>query len=232
MTHPDALAVEGSNGRTAADQPARRTGDARPLHAVAVDWQGAHARIAAATEAMEEMLHPGEDRTREILDARANLLSGAGATHVKRGVEIEVVTFTLASERYAIESRFVLEVLKLAKVTPLPRKRLLGVINLHGDILAVFDLRELLGVPTQGISDLFRIMVLGQNQPEFGVLTDTVDEVQMLRADTLLAPPSAASAAGHGLMRGVTSDALIVLDGKLLLTDERFYVDEGSQPRI
>jgi purine-binding chemotaxis protein CheW len=147
-------------------------------------------------------------------------------------VEIEVVTFTLASERYAIESRFVLEVLKLATVTPLPRQRLLGVINLHGDILAVFDLRELLGVPTQGISDLFRIMVLGQNQPEFGVLTDTVDEVRMLRADAVLAPPGGVSTGGHELMRGVTSDAMIVLDGELLLTDERFYVDEGSQPRV
>jgi len=231
MKHSDAVPIEGGNGRSAAAQPVRRGRDAKPPHAVAVDWQGAHARIAAATQAMEEMLHPGEDRTREILDARANLLAGAGAIQAARGVEIEVVTFTLASERYAIESRFVLEVLKLATVTPLPRQRLLGVINLHGDILAVFDLRELLGVPTQGISDLFRIMVLGQHQPEFGVLTDTVDEVRLLRADTVLAPPGT-GAAGHGLMRGVTSDALIVLDGELLLTDDRFFVDEGSQPKV
>ncbi|MEO8605601.1 MAG: chemotaxis protein CheW [bacterium] len=193
---------------------------------VAIDWQAAHQRIATATEAMEELLHPDAERAREILDARARDLAQAGDAPAQRATEVEVVTFALANERYAIETRYVLEVLKLATITQLPRQLLIGVINLHGDILAVFDLRTLLGAPTRAISDLFRIMVLGQDQPEFGVLADTVDEVRMLSTDTVLALPDSVRSAGRELLRGVTTDALIMLDGGLLLADERFRVNE------
>lgn len=198
------------------------------LKTAAIDWQVAHRRIAAATQAMEDLLHPDAERVREILDTRAGQLAQSGEAQSGRGAEMEVVTFAVANERYALESRYVLEVLKLATITPIPRQDLLGVINLHGDILAVFDLRQTLGLPMRAISDLFRIMVLGQEQPEFGVLTDSVDEVCQLRLDAIRAAP--VGARGRAALRGITSSGLIVLDGKRLLADERFYIHDGGQP--
>jgi len=101
--------------------------------------------------------------------------------------------------------------------------------NLRGEILAVIDLHRFFGLPPAEPSESTRVIVLGVEGPEFGVLVDAMREATMLRADHLLDPPGSVAGVGREHLRGVTEDALIVLDGRVLLREEAFYIDQADE---
>jgi len=138
--------------------------------------------------------------------------------------------FTLANERYGLPTPYAQEVVRQADYTPVPGAPdfLAGVLNLRGDILAVFDLRPFLGVAGGGGTGLSRVLVAGGARAEFGILADAVEGVTAVRADEVLEPPGAVAGPGRQYLRGVTPDALIVLDGAALLADARLFIDQAE----
>ena len=164
-----------------------------------------------------------------ILDDRARRLAVVigDASTAASAAAIEVATFTLSGEQYAIETRYIREIIPLADFTPVPLgpSFLFGVANVNGNVLAVFDLSPLLGLGQGSISDLCRVIVLGTERAEFGVLADAVHEVTTFPTPTLF--DLARGDDQHRYVRGVTADALAVLDGQLMLNDSRFSIDDG-----
>ena len=170
------------------------------------------------------------DRRLEVLEARARLLARVPVEPPRAGEVLELVGFVLAGARYAIESRFVREVARLTRFTPVPGTPafVLGVTNLRGEILALFDLRHLLGVVTEGVTDLGRIVVLGDQRREFGLLADAASEVLYVRGASLA---QTETAWGRAYVRGVTADGVIVLSGEALLNDPRLTIDPEQDSR-
>src|SRR3546814_5572112 len=113
----------------------------------AVDWPAIRARISKA--AAEEALNPSSARAKQILDARAHALARTPTEEQPAGESIEAITFALANERYAVETRYVREVTRFADFTTVPGapNSVVGVTNLRGGVLVVFDLRKILGIP-------------------------------------------------------------------------------------
>jgi purine-binding chemotaxis protein CheW len=194
----------------------RRTTSAGPI-----DWVDVRRRLARAEEAATtgEM---SSARARAIMDDRAQRLARKQAPAERAGDALEVLTFALGHERYAVETRYAREVVRLASITPVPGVLpfVMGVTNYRGQILSVLDLRLLLAAPPAGVTDLSRLIVLGVSGAEFGVLADRADEIRSLHGDEILAPSEAAGA-GREYVRGVTRDALTILDAAWLLQDPR-----------
>src|ERR1700742_3830344 len=71
-----------------------------------------------------------------------------------------VVVFGFGGETYALETRHRQQGQRFAAVTPLPGApaHVLGVASVRGVLLAVFDLRVLLGVPRPQLGDLSRML--------------------------------------------------------------------------
>jgi purine-binding chemotaxis protein CheW len=196
-----------------------------------IDWQEVRARLARATAATEQALRHTPEQARAVLDERARALARVPAPAPRADRVLTVVTFGLANERYAIETRHVREVARFTDFTPLPGAPdfLVGVLNLRGEVLAVVDLRKFFGVARQGVTDLARVLVLGGEHAAFGVLADEAHEVTALRTDEVLEPPGSVAGVGREYLRGVTADALIVLDGEVLLRDARLFIDQGEE---
>lgn len=171
------------------------------------------------------------DQVRTVLDERAKTLAQVPARSPDAAEVLELATFSLGSERYAIETCFVRRITRLGHYTPVPgvSDLLLGVTNVGGEILAVFDFRILVGGVRQETTDQTRILVLGADHEEFGILADAAHEVLVLRHDDLFAPPGSLDGAARHLLRGVTADALIVVDGEALLRDQRLVIDQGDE---
>src|SRR4051812_25143835 len=108
---------------------------------------------------------------RDVLEFRARQLARVPPEPPRAGELLELVGFVLAGQRYGLETRFVREVARLSRFTPVPGTPafVMGVTNLRGEILALFDLRTLLGVVTEGVTDLGKIVVLGEHRREFGL---------------------------------------------------------------
>jgi purine-binding chemotaxis protein CheW len=143
---------------------------------------------------------------------------------------LQVVTFSLGEERYAIEARYVQSVVRLRDFAPLPGAPdfVFGALNLRGEILAVMDIRPLCGVPRRDPTGRARVLVLGTGRAEFGVLADEAHEVAALHRAEALEAPAGVCGAGRKYLLGVTAEALIVLDGAVLLETGDLFVDQGE----
>ena len=194
-----------------------------------IDWNGLRARIEAAAYAEDADSEAGRERTLAILRERARRLARPLDSTEAGEDRSDVATFDLVNEHYAIEARYVLEVIRLRDLTPLPRSPvfLLGLSNVRGTVLAIYDLRPLLGIEVRGLSDLTRIVVLGHDAPDMGILADAVHEVVALPLARLRPAPRPAES-GNRYIRGVFDNRLIVLDGARLLDDERLHVGRPS----
>jgi purine-binding chemotaxis protein CheW len=170
------------------------------------------------------------DPRREVLEARARQLARVPDAPLRAGEVLELVVFVLAGERYGIESRFVREVARLTRFTPVPGTPpfVLGVTNLRGEILALFDLRHLLGVVPEGVSDLGRIVVLGEHRREFGLLADAANEMLCVPGASLA---QTETAWGRAYLRGVSPEGVIVVSGEALLSDPQLTIDPAQDLR-
>jgi purine-binding chemotaxis protein CheW len=168
---------------------------------------------------------------RDVLAARARALARVPEAPPAKGDAIVVAAFRLGGDRYALETRFVLEVARLTTFTPLPGAPpfVKGITHLRGEVLALVDLRPLLGVAEEGLRDLTRVLVLGEDRPEMAVLSDSVEEVLEIRLKDLGVPPGARAGVAHTHLRGVRADGLMVLDGAALLEDRRLFVDQEEE---
>jgi purine-binding chemotaxis protein CheW len=144
------------------------------------------------------------------------------------GDTIDVISFSIGSEKYLLESKYILEIAKLRDYTPVPGTPsfILGVTNMRGNIIALIDLRSFFTLPSKGLTDLTRVLVLGTTQMEFGILAQRADQTHSIRQSLILDTPDSISAGTRKFVRGVTADAAIFLDAKALLQEERLTIEQ------
>jgi purine-binding chemotaxis protein CheW len=166
----------------------------------------------------------------EVLRARAARLALAPKDSTMDEASLEVLEFRLAQERYAIETRFVHEVQPLRNLTPLPStpRFVLGIVNMRGRIVPVFDLKTFLSLPESGLTDLHRIILVRDRDLELGVLADLSVGVTTISLNRLHPPAPMLSGAGADYVKGVTAERLIVLDMDRILADPRILVNEEA----
>lgn len=144
---------------------------------------------------------------------------------------LELLAFRLASERYAIETRHVVEVHPLRDLTPLPGTPdfVRGIVNLRGRILPVFDLKKFFALPEEGVTDLHRIIVVRGRDLELGLLADmVVNVITMPRAALQAGLPTLSGIGSHYIM-GVSEQRVIALDLDRVLADPRIVVDDAPE---
>ncbi|RKH44563.1 chemotaxis protein CheW [Corallococcus sp. AB049A] len=194
-----------------------------------IDWDKVRARLEALERATEARDTLTDEAAREALDARARALARPADLPVLPGSQREVVRFKAAGQTYALESRFILEVLRAPELTLLPGAPplLRGLTLLRGEVLPVVELAPLFGRPAA--QDVGPVLVVGTARAELGLRTDEVMEVAVLTGTELLpAPPSLEEAAG-ALVSGVSPDGTLVLEGEALLADERLVFELSEE---
>jgi len=164
----------------------------------------------------------------EVLRARAALLARPPKESATGDGSLELLEFQLTQERYAIETRFVREVQPLRNLTPLPSTPpfVLGIANVRGRIVPVFDLKKFFALPEAGLTDLHRIILVSGRDLELGVLADVSVGVTTLPLNRLHLPMPTLTGIGADYLKGVTAERLIVLDMDRILADPRILVNE------
>lgn len=195
-----------------------------PRRATEVDWVDVRRRLADA--AIRDLDALTAERAEAVLAQRARALAATAEPVVDRSAGIDVVVVWVADERYAVAAACVVRVVGGADIAPVPGAPpiLLGVMNLHGEVLPVFDPRRLLGLTGQAPSETAKVVVLGSDGAELGLLVDAADQVMRLAGDQLHTAPDSLAPERRELLQGVTQDGVIVLDGPKLLADARLGV--------
>jgi len=196
-----------------------------------MDWSAIQRRLERANAALEQKTAPAAEEKKNILKARARALArepDAGRTGLD---QIAVVEFLLAGERYAVESAYVREVCRLIELTPLPGTPafVLGIISVRGQIVSVIDPKRFFDLPQKGLTDLNKVILISDGTMEFGLLADAVLGVCRLFVKELQPSLPTLTGVRAEFLIGVSSDHLVVLDAKKLLSDPGMVVNSKEE---
>jgi purine-binding chemotaxis protein CheW len=191
------------------------------------DFAEMRRRLEVVGKALEQGFAPSEEDELEILKARASALAeekkDAGASET-----LDVVVFELARERYAFPLTQVGGVTLREGLTPVPCTPafVLGIINLRGEIRTVIDLRTFFDLPPAGITELNQVLLIQDGGLQLGILADAIRGVVSVPvADLQPALPTLADLPAD-YVRGITSERLVVLEARKILSDPRILVNE------
>ncbi len=149
-----------------------------------------------------------------------------------RESETQLVVFVLENEEFACNIADVREVLKMVKVTPLPRSLdfVEGVINLRGEVIPVIDLRKRFGLKEVERTDSSRIIIVEVETRMVGLIVDSVSEVIRLPNDHIQDSPDQVAGRHTDLILGVgkiKDRLLIILNlNKILSTEEQIALND------
>jgi purine-binding chemotaxis protein CheW len=134
---------------------------------------------------------------------------------------IQLLTFTLAREIYALDVSTTREVIEFSHVTPIPKTPpwIRGILNLRGSVLPVLDLKQKLGMGaterSRDVCVLILDLEIDGESTLVGVLADAVREVIEVESSAVEPPPKFGSRLSTEYIRGVcrrNDDLIIVLD--------------------
>jgi purine-binding chemotaxis protein CheW len=194
-----------------------------------IDWQNVRVKLEQAGRILAGQSDRPATDARRILKERARKLARPlSAPHPLTAMK-EVLVFALTGVRYAIETRHVVEVVRLSDITPLPctPEFLLGVVNLRGRILPVLDFRRLFDLSGEGIKD-GQIVAVEAAEMTFGIYTESVEGTVRLETADISSPPAAMAGDPRGYIRGVTGTMIGVLDLEALAQDPRILINQTT----
>jgi purine-binding chemotaxis protein CheW len=144
----------------------------------------------------------------------------------------QLLTFIVDGEEYGVDILRVQEIRSWSTPMPIPNtpRYIKGVINIRGDVVAIADLRERLGLPKLEYGATTVVVVLrvdseGQSRV-MGVIVDAMSDVTNVPQAAIKAPPMFRGAAEGGLAKGI-----VTLDDKMITildVDRIFDVSTAS----
>jgi len=185
-------------------------------------------RLAKSSRAIKRGEGVLPDAARRILRDRAQALARPLAQAEVASEMMDMLVFSLAGARYAVETGGVVEVMPLREFTPVPCTPpfVRGVVNHRGRILAVLDLGKLFELPGQPIRQDSVFIAIATQGLSFGILADMVVGTVQCGASDLSPSPATLSAAPRIFVKGVTPEMVVVLDLEALARDPRLTVNE------
>jgi chemotaxis signal transduction protein len=130
-----------------------------------------------------------------------------------------VIVLGIGKERYGIVLSDVAEVLPPVRVTAVPGAAAVfaGVINAHGEIRPVIDLRRSLGMETSRNGESARVILLRKEGREMGLRVDSVDQIRWIGSGDMQAAGNGAGSSPH--IKGTTEDLLMLLSTEALFAE-------------
>lgn len=141
------------------------------------------------------------------------------------GEQLQLVTFCVNNEQYAVDILRVQEINRMMTITQVPQSPagVEGVINLRGRIIPIMDLRVRFGMPKGERTDESRIVVVEAGGAIVGFIVDKVHEVLRISRSTVDAAPAMSSTVESRYIDGVAkleNRLIILLDLDALLGDQ------------
>lgn len=108
---------------------------------------------------------------------------------------IQLVSFNLGAEEYAVEVLKVREIIRMTPITHVPNtpSSVEGIINLRGKVIPIISLRNRFGMCGTEEDQHTRIMVMDIDGKLMGFIVDGVSEVIRISSGEIQPPPSIAA---------------------------------------
>jgi purine-binding chemotaxis protein CheW len=156
-----------------------------------------------------------------------------GATNAQSktntGDEQQLLTFIVDGSEYAVDILRVQEIRSWSTPMPIPNTPsfIKGVINLRGEVVAIADLRERLGLPNLAYGPATVVVVLhvkaGGRDRVMGIIVDAMSDVTNVLTSTIKPPPVFQQSGDASLAKGI-----VTLENKMITILDVDRVFDGS----
>lgn len=135
------------------------------------------------------------------------------------------LTFSLNKENYALEVRYVTEIIGIQQITEVPElpSYIKGIINLRGKIIPVMDVRLRFKKAPREYNDRTCIIVVDIRGVAIGLIVDSVVEVLSIPQSEVVPPPDPSTGFSNRYIKGVGkvgNDVKLILDCEKILNDD------------
>lgn len=146
-------------------------------------------------------------------------LSGASSS------ELQLVTFNLGKEEFAVPILQIQEINRLVEITRVPKSPdfVEGVINLRGKVIPIIDLRKRFSLPQAELGKYSRVVVINMDGRMVGLIVDSVSEVLRLSEEAVEPAPPIVAGIDSEYIKGlgkIEGRLLILLDLNKILSKE------------
>lgn len=154
----------------------------------------------------------------EILRHRAAQLARRPVAAPAAGA-MQALDFDAAGQPCLLELECLREVRAQPELMPLPlaSPALLGLVSWRGGMLPVLDLARLLALPAADAAAPRRLLLLGRRHPRLALAVNAVRGLQPVAADAVDRRSQPLEGLRPDIVRGVTDDGHLLLDGPRLL---------------
>ena len=150
-----------------------------------------------------------------------------------RGRVLQFVTFTIGDDEYAVDINTVREIKAWSEPTMLPNQptHMLGVLNLRGAIVPIFDLRCRFN---QGMTEPTKMhvnIILAVGERFVGILVDTVSDILSVDETEIRPAPRAERVVDQNYLVGlvtVESRMVVILDTSKLFGESEIEAAESA----
>ncbi len=172
----------------------------------------------------------GIDRAekKRILRERAKKLGQKRTAEDSDSECLQIIEFRLSHERYGAEVNYIREVYPLKDITAIPctPSFVLGIMNVRGQVVSVLDIRSFFELSRQPNTELSKVLIIGKDDMECGILTDEVIGEKKIPLDIIHKNSHLMHGAWEDCIMGVTPDRLIVIGMEKLLSDDKIIVQQ------
>jgi purine-binding chemotaxis protein CheW len=128
---------------------------------------------------------------------------------------LQLVTFKLAGQKYAVDILKVQEINNMKEITTIPNAPsfLEGAVNLRGKVIPVLNLRKKFSFEENTTPDLAKIVIMDVRGVIMGVIVDSVSDVLRIPRDLVEPPPPVSSIISTEFIAGIAKldEGLIIL---------------------
>lgn len=164
----------------------------------------------------------------KILSERAKKLRQPKSKEINKHDFWEGLIFLLNEEVYFLSSDFISVVVNVQNIIHLPctPEFIVGIINIRGRIVSVIDIKRILGLDAGNNPTQKKVIVLGNNEIEFGILVDSVEGNTKIDLQKIQQAHVFEQAQNNRFIKGITEDKTIILETEKLINNEKLIVNE------
>ncbi|MEI0531850.1 chemotaxis protein CheW [Brachyspira pilosicoli] len=147
---------------------------------------------------------------------------------------INLVTFKLGNNEYAIDIMQAKEIIKMEKITLIPNAPdyVEGVINLRGNIIPIVDLKKRFNLEENEGEKNTGIIIVKIDDVDMGIIIDAISKVVSISTSNIQPPPPMLSGIGQKYIKGVAKledKLLVVLDLEKLIVGDDDDMEENIE---
>lgn len=141
---------------------------------------------------------------------------------------LQLVVFRIEEQQYALPLHAVEQVLPMVAVSPLPKAPAvaLGVLNLHGKVIPVLDIRRRFGLPLRDYGLTAHLLVARTIRRTLTLPVDEVLGVRKVATEAVTPPDAVLPGIGH------VSGIVALADGLLFIHDLDTFLSLDEERRL